>query len=67
MAELRPHLAREEFVATVRRLMQEQAYRLAYLSADSIKTVAKIGPNCPACRTQKFYIVYVELLRRAAS
>jgi len=42
MAELRPHLARDEFVETVRRLVHEQRYALAYLSGDGIKSVAGI-------------------------
>jgi GNAT superfamily N-acetyltransferase len=40
MAELRPHLKREEFVSTVKRLAETAGYRLAYLSDDGIKAVA---------------------------
>lgn len=40
MAQLRPHLEREEFMARVQRQMAD-GYRLAYLSADnSVKAVA---------------------------
>jgi GNAT superfamily N-acetyltransferase len=40
MAELRPHLKREEFVSTVKRLAEIAGYRLAYLTDDGIKAVA---------------------------
>ena len=42
MAELRPHLAPEEFVPTVRRLVAEQGYQLAYLADEGVKAVAGI-------------------------
>ena len=42
VAELRPHLAEESFVVTVRRLMREQRYLLAYLSDGGLKAVAGI-------------------------
>lgn len=52
MAELRPRLVREEFVPTVRRLMDEQGYRLAYLADEGVKTVAglRIGEWLPLGR-----------------
>lgn len=40
MAELRPHIRREEFVPTVRRLAESGGYRVAYLSAGGVKAVA---------------------------
>jgi len=40
MAELRPHLKREEFVPTVKRLAEIAGYRLAYLTDGGIKAVA---------------------------
>ena len=41
MAELRPHLRRDEFVETVRRLAEVAGFKLVYLSADNvIKAVA---------------------------
>ena len=40
MAELRPHLRREEFVARVRRQHAESGYELAYLAEESVKAVA---------------------------
>jgi GNAT superfamily N-acetyltransferase len=39
MAELRPHIGRDEFVGTVRRLAAEAGYQLAYLSDGGIKAV----------------------------
>ena len=40
MAELRPHVRRGEFVATVRRLGEAAGFRLAYLSDGEVKAVA---------------------------
>ena len=40
MAELRPHVAAEEFVARVRRQMESAGYRLAYLWDGGVKAVA---------------------------
>ena len=40
MAELRPHLKREEFVTTVTRLADIAGYQLAYLNEVGIKAVA---------------------------
>ena len=40
MAELRPHLQRDEFVATVRRLAEIADYKLAYITENGIKAVA---------------------------
>src|SRR6185503_3138155 len=40
MAELRPHLQRDEFVVTVKRLAEIADYKLVYLSNDGIKAVA---------------------------
>jgi GNAT superfamily N-acetyltransferase len=40
MAELREHLKRDEFVATVRRLAKIAGYKLAYLAEGEIKAVA---------------------------
>jgi ribosomal protein S18 acetylase RimI-like enzyme len=40
MAELRPHLRREEFVPAVKRLAEIAGYRLAYLSDGGVKAVA---------------------------
>jgi len=40
MAELRPHLKREEFVSTVKRLAEIAGYQLAYLTDGGIKAVA---------------------------
>jgi GNAT superfamily N-acetyltransferase len=42
MAELRPRYTREDFLETVRRLMAEQRFQLAYLSDAGIKSVAGI-------------------------
>jgi GNAT superfamily N-acetyltransferase len=40
MAELRPHLKRDDFVPTVKRLAAIADYRLAYLADGGIKAVA---------------------------
>lgn len=40
MAELRPHLKRDEFVSTVRRLADIAGFKLAYLTEGGIKAVA---------------------------
>ena len=40
MVELREHLKRDEFVATVKRLAEIAGYKLAYLADDEIKAVA---------------------------
>jgi len=40
MAELRPHLAEAGFVETIRRLIREHGFELAYLDDDGIKSVA---------------------------
>jgi GNAT superfamily N-acetyltransferase len=40
MAELRPHLAEEEFVARVRRQAAAHGYELAYLDDGGVKAVA---------------------------
>jgi GNAT superfamily N-acetyltransferase len=40
MAELRPHIQREEFVSTVKRLVETANYRLAYLTSGGVKAVA---------------------------
>lgn len=39
MRELRPHLARDEFVAQVKRQMQNSGFKLVYLSDEEIKAV----------------------------
>ena len=40
MAELRPHVAPEEFLPRVRRQMETAGYKLAYLSDGEVKAVA---------------------------
>ena len=40
MAELRPHIKREDFVARVRRQQQESGYQIAYASVGDVKAVA---------------------------
>jgi len=40
MAELRPHVGREEFVPTVKRLAEVAGFRLAYLTDGEVKAVA---------------------------
>ena len=40
MAELRPHIKREDFVARVRRQQQESGYQIAYARAGDVKAVA---------------------------
>jgi GNAT superfamily N-acetyltransferase len=40
MAELRPHLQRDEFLSKVNRLAEVAGYRLAYLNDHGIKAVA---------------------------
>jgi len=40
MGELRPHIHRDEFVATVERLGDIAGYQLVYLSDDGVKAVA---------------------------
>jgi ribosomal protein S18 acetylase RimI-like enzyme len=40
MAELRPHIGRDEFVSTVRRLSEVAGYRLIYLTDGEVKAVA---------------------------
>lgn len=40
MAELRPHIRRDEFVPTVKRLTEVAGFRLAYLTDDGVKAVA---------------------------
>lgn len=40
MAELRPHVRRDEFVPTVRRLAEVAGFRLAYLTDGEVKAVA---------------------------
>ena len=40
MAELRPHIKRDEFVSTVERLADSAGYRLAYLTDGGVKAVA---------------------------
>jgi GNAT superfamily N-acetyltransferase len=40
MAELRPHIRRDEFVPTVRRLAEVAGFRLAYLTDVEVKAVA---------------------------
>ena len=40
MAQLRPHIKRDEFVLTVKRLAEVAGYRLAYLTDDEVKAVA---------------------------
>ncbi|MDQ3803919.1 MAG: GNAT family N-acetyltransferase [Acidobacteriota bacterium] len=40
MAELRPHVRRDEFVPTVKRLAEIAGYRLAYLADGGVKAVA---------------------------
>ena len=40
MAELRPHVAREEFLQRVRRQMEAAGYGLAYLTDGEVKAVA---------------------------
>ena len=40
MAELRPHIQRDEFVSTVKRLTEIADYQLAYLTDGGIKAVA---------------------------
>jgi GNAT superfamily N-acetyltransferase len=42
MSELRPHIAREDFLPRVRRQMETFDYRLAYLFDGEVKTVAGI-------------------------
>jgi len=40
MAELRPHIHRDEFVPTVKRLAEAAGFRLAYLTDGEVKAVA---------------------------
>ena len=40
MTELRPHIARGEFVPTVKRLAEAAGFRLAYLTDGEVKAVA---------------------------
>lgn len=40
MAELRPHIRRDEFAPAVKRLAEVAGYRLAYLSDGGVKAVA---------------------------
>jgi ribosomal protein S18 acetylase RimI-like enzyme len=40
MAELRPHLKRDEFVSLVKRLTELSGYRLAYVTDSEVKAVA---------------------------
>ena len=40
MSELRPHVAREEFLPRVRRQMEAAGYKLAYLADGEVKAVA---------------------------
>ena len=40
MAELRPHVGRDEFVPVVKRLAETAGYRLAYLTDGGVKAVA---------------------------
>jgi GNAT superfamily N-acetyltransferase len=40
MSELRPHIKRDEFVSTVKRLAEIAGYRLAYLTDGGVKAVA---------------------------
>jgi GNAT superfamily N-acetyltransferase len=40
MAELRPHVGRDEFVPAVKRLAETAGYRLAYLTDGGVKAVA---------------------------
>lgn len=40
MAELRPHVRREDFVTRVRRQNADSGYELAYLKVDNVKAVA---------------------------
>ena len=40
MAELRPHIGRDEFVSTVRRLSEVAGYRLVYLTDGGVKAIA---------------------------
>jgi GNAT superfamily N-acetyltransferase len=40
MAELRPHVGRDEFVPTFKRLAETAGYRLAYLTDGGVKAVA---------------------------
>ena len=40
MAQLRPHLKRDEFVSTVKRLAEVAGYELAYLTDGEVKAVA---------------------------
>ena len=42
MSELRPHIAREEFLPRVRRQMETFDYRIAYLFDEEVKAVAGI-------------------------
>ena len=42
MSELRPHIAREDFLPRVRRQMETFDYRLAYLFDEEVKAVAGI-------------------------
>jgi GNAT superfamily N-acetyltransferase len=42
MSQLRPHIAREDFLPRVRRQMETFDYRLAYLFDDEVKAVAGI-------------------------
>lgn len=42
MSQLRPHIAREDFLPRVRRQMQSFDYRLAYLNDGEVKAVAGI-------------------------
>ncbi|HEV2667291.1 MAG TPA: GNAT family N-acetyltransferase, partial [Blastocatellia bacterium] len=40
MAELRPHIKRDEFVSTIKRLAEIAGYQLAYLTDGGVKAVA---------------------------
>ncbi|HEX8141344.1 MAG TPA: GNAT family N-acetyltransferase [Pyrinomonadaceae bacterium] len=40
MVELRPHLGRDEFLSTIRRMSEVAGYRLVYLTDGGVKAVA---------------------------
>ncbi len=42
LSELRPHIPKDDFVATIKRLSKDTGFRLAYLLDGEVKAVAGI-------------------------
>ena len=60
MAELRPHLRRDEFLATVKRLVALAGFRLAYLTDGGVKAVA--GFRISECLAAGTYLEVEDLV-----